>query len=232
MFIIIFMLGACFGSFFYLIITRRQLGQSILFPASHCPYCQHRLTIWELIPILSICCLRFRCHTCHQKIPVSSLITEILSGIMFSYVFYSYPASLSQKCLALVWLSLALILSVADCLYLSIDLQLFFYTHLLLWFVLFSLQQPFFLSHLLVCSAALLISLLLKQTYLGNGDLLLACAWFPWLSYQQINLLLLIASGLGLIGYGLCFLNNRRLDLRLPFIPFLSLGLFWVYFLS
>ena len=230
MLLLIFMLGACFGSFFYLIITRLEKGESIIFPASHCPYCHQQLKFWELLPIISICLLHFRCRYCHKKIPISSFVVEILAGSLFIYIFYGYQTDYPHKILALFWLSLAFLFSFSDFLYLTIDLRLFFIGHLCLWGLLFYLHQPFFPKNLIWCSLFLIISLISRQIYLGNGDLLLACAWFPWLSFQQINILLLIASGLGLMAFGIARLAKIHEKLQLPFIPFLSIGLLITYF--
>ena len=46
-------LGLCLGSFYNVCVHRYLSGQSVLWPASHCPACGHVLSWWENIPLLS-----------------------------------------------------------------------------------------------------------------------------------------------------------------------------------
>ena len=51
--IVLFIIGAIFGSFYYVVGSRLPKGESIISPGSHCEKCKHSLEWYELIPILS-----------------------------------------------------------------------------------------------------------------------------------------------------------------------------------
>ena len=50
---IAFILGLCLGSFYNVCVHRYLVGQSVVFPASHCPACGHELSWRENIPVIS-----------------------------------------------------------------------------------------------------------------------------------------------------------------------------------
>ncbi len=83
LYIMIFMMGAVFGSFFTLAVYRIPKGQDIVHTHSYCPNCGSKLGVLELIPILSYIGLRGKCAHCGQKIRIRYLLLEILSGIVF-----------------------------------------------------------------------------------------------------------------------------------------------------
>ena len=75
----IFMLGTILGSFYNVVAYRVTKGESILFPSSHCPKCNHALAPWELIPIFSFLLQRGRCTSCKSKIPNIISITSSIT---------------------------------------------------------------------------------------------------------------------------------------------------------
>ena len=83
LYIIIFIIGTLFGSFFTLAVYRIPLKQDITHKRSYCPNCNHKLGFLDMIPILSYICLKGKCRYCGQKIRPRYLILEILSGIVF-----------------------------------------------------------------------------------------------------------------------------------------------------
>ena len=50
--------GAMTGSFLNVVIHRMPRGESIVRPPSHCPSCNHRIPMWQNLPILSWLMLR------------------------------------------------------------------------------------------------------------------------------------------------------------------------------
>ena len=84
-----FLIGCCFGSFINVIIYRLPLGESIIFPRSHCGKCDHRISWYENIPIISWIFLKGRCSKCNEKISLIYPIIEILTGLLFVLNNYS-----------------------------------------------------------------------------------------------------------------------------------------------
>lgn len=82
-YIMIFIIGTVFGSFFTLAVYRIPLKKDITHERSFCPNCNHKLGFWDMIPILSYLCFRGKCRYCGEKIRIRYLILEVLSGLVF-----------------------------------------------------------------------------------------------------------------------------------------------------
>ena len=82
-----FWFGCCIGSFLNVCVYRLPLGMSLVSPPSHCTVCNHKISVWENIPIFSYLCLRGKCRWCHAPISPRYLIGEMLVGLMYMASF-------------------------------------------------------------------------------------------------------------------------------------------------
>lgn len=89
MYIILFMMGTVFGSFFTLAVYRIPLKKDITHERSFCPNCNHKLNFLDMIPILSYVFLKGKCRYCGEKIRIRYLCLEVLSGIVFLVAYLS-----------------------------------------------------------------------------------------------------------------------------------------------
>ena len=87
-YIIIFMIGISFGSFYTLAVYRIPKGEDITHKHSYCPNCNHKLNILDLIPVCSYIFLGGKCRYCKQKIRPRYLILEAISGLFFVMIAY------------------------------------------------------------------------------------------------------------------------------------------------
>ena len=78
-----FLLGACLGSFFNVLIYRLPREESIVRPASRCPACGRPVRAWENVPIVSFLLLRGKCAGCGSGISWRYPVVEAASGIGF-----------------------------------------------------------------------------------------------------------------------------------------------------
>ena len=83
LYIIIFIIGSLFGSFYTLAVYRIPKKQDIIHTHSYCPNCNHKLGLLDLFPIISYIGLSGKCRYCKQKIRPRYFILEILSGTLF-----------------------------------------------------------------------------------------------------------------------------------------------------
>lgn len=74
-------LGMALGSFIELVLDRVPRGESVLWPPSHCRTCAHRLSVDELIPILSYLAQHGRCRACDTPIGRGVPVREGISGL-------------------------------------------------------------------------------------------------------------------------------------------------------
>lgn len=82
-YLLIFIMGTFFGSFFTLAVYRIPLGQDILYTHSYCPNCKHKLNILDLFPVFSYIFLKGKCRYCGNKIRIRYLLLEVLAGMVF-----------------------------------------------------------------------------------------------------------------------------------------------------
>lgn len=87
-YIIIFIIGSLFGSFYTLAVYRIPKRQDITHTHSYCPNCNHKLGFLDLFPIFSYIFLGGKCRYCKEKIRPRYLVLEILSGVLFVIVAY------------------------------------------------------------------------------------------------------------------------------------------------
>ena len=99
LYIILFIIGSLFGSFYTLAVHRIPKRQDITHTHSYCPNCNNKLGFLDLIPILSYIGLRGKCRYCKEKIRPRYLILEVLSGLIF--VIIAYVMKLSYETLTL-----------------------------------------------------------------------------------------------------------------------------------
>lgn len=111
--ILVAVFGALFGSFLNVVIYRIPRGESVVFPASHCPHCHTNLKPWHNVPILSWLFLRGRCAFCGTPISAQYPLIEIISAVIAVAVYLKLGLSYASVGITAVFLTL-LALSVID----------------------------------------------------------------------------------------------------------------------
>ncbi len=91
---LVFIVGLCIGSFLNVVILRTLSEESIVFPASKCPKCQHSLKWWHNIPVISYICLKGKCAFCKEPISIQYPIVELITGIIFTLIFVKFGGSI------------------------------------------------------------------------------------------------------------------------------------------
>lgn len=87
-------LGAVFGSFLNCARYRIPHGMSLRNPPSLCPSCRTRLSVPDLVPIISYLALRGRCRHCGVKIGSTSLWIEIACATTFGLLTWGLQTGL------------------------------------------------------------------------------------------------------------------------------------------
>ena len=228
--IFMFIMGTVFGSFYNVVGYRLPKGESIVFPPSHCPKCNHKLTFFELIPILSYVFQKGKCKKCHQKISLFYPIFEALTGILFVLSYLSYGLSY-ELIIVLTFISMMIIIVVSDYNYLIIpDSVLIIFGSLLLIEILLINGLNAALLALLDGILAFITMFLLKKLgdfifkkeSMGGGDIKLLFLFGMVLSYPIAILSIFVGSLIGL-PIALLILYKKK-DHVIPFGPFLAAG--------
>ena len=117
---VFFVLGACVGSFYNVIVYRMPRGISLVNPPSHCPLCKKHIPLYYNLPIVGWLILRGRSACCKQPISIIYPIGESLCGLLGALALYAatgfttdfwYPVtdwSVWADALALFWLLLGI----------------------------------------------------------------------------------------------------------------------------
>src|SRR2546423_2893745 len=93
-----FALGAVVGSFLNVCIYRLPLDLSVNKPRrSYCPSCKSQLTWYQNIPLLSWLFLRGKCAKCGARIAFRYFAVELLTALLFLYVWrtFSLPVAIA-----------------------------------------------------------------------------------------------------------------------------------------
>ena len=237
--IMFFILGAVMGSFYHVVATRVSRNESIIYPASHCLGCNHKLSWYENIPIISYLLLKGRCKSCQKKIPLSYIIVEIVTAMLFAVSFHVFKLSFSLI-IALIFISTLIIVIISDIEYMIIlDEVLIFSTFsIIILYIIYYIYnfglttglEKMMKSHVypgigaFIAMYALKIigDKLFKKESLGGGDIKLMFLFglvldFP-LAICTIFLATFIAFPIALI---MLFTNKDNI---IPFGPFLSMS--------
>jgi leader peptidase (prepilin peptidase)/N-methyltransferase len=93
----LFTLGACVGSFLNVVVYRLPRGESLVYPGSRCPKCEHALAWYDNLPVLGWILLAGKCRYCKQPISARYPIIEATTGVLFAgfyiavYLFHQGP---------------------------------------------------------------------------------------------------------------------------------------------
>ena len=107
--VMVITLGLVLGSFYNVVAYRVPRRESVAYPPSHCPQCQHRLGALELVPVISYAALRGHCRHCGSRIPFRYPLVEALTGALFWWGYRAYGLT-AQTPLFWALSSLALVL--------------------------------------------------------------------------------------------------------------------------
>lgn len=96
MFYIIYslILGLVIGSFLNVVIYRLPKGLNLSHPGSTCPVCKEKIKWYDNVPILSYVALGGKCRVCKTKISIQYPLIELLTGILFMFVYFKFGYSI------------------------------------------------------------------------------------------------------------------------------------------
>lgn len=247
----LFVLGAVVGSFLNVVIHRLpimidrgwpddEIGEvrepapggryDLIYPPSACPHCGRRLGLSENIPLLGFVLLKGRCSTCEKPISWRYPLVEAAAAALAVFLGWRFGLGW-QLPLAIVFAYALLSAAVIDLERMlipdAIVLPLLWLGLLANTFALFAPAPVAILGAAVGYAAPWAIAWaggrLLGREVMGHGDMKLMAALGAWLGWQQVALVLFVASVLG-TGYGAAraLRGRQRAGKPLPFGPFLA----------
>lgn len=231
---VIVIAGLIVGSFLNVCIVRIPLEESIVRPGSHCRKCLAPLAWYDNIPLLSYVVLRGRCRSCRQSISPRYPFVEILTAATFVAVF---NAGFEPRYLALSLLVTAAFIVIT---FIDIDHRIIpdvitLPTIAVAPAIAVLLGDITFIESLtgiLVGGGGLwliawLYTLVRHQEGMGFGDVKLLAMIGGLQGWEAAVFSLVIGSLIGsVIGIALMVVRRGRLDMEIPFGPFLVIAAF------
>ena len=220
--------GLIIGSFLNVVAYRLPRGESVAFPASHCPSCETPIKPYDNVPVLSWLILRGRCRSCHRSISARYPIVEaVTAGLLVGVV-------LAKGADSDAWLGLAFVVLLVPVTLIDLDHRIIPNTLMLIGtivsVVLLLLTDPGALTeHLIAGTAAggfLLVAALAYPGGMGMGDVKLAFVMGLFLG-RNVAPALLAGFLLGSIVGGAIMARKgvkAGRKTKVPFGPFLAVG--------
>ncbi|PSM52645.1 peptidase A24 N-terminal domain-containing protein, putative prepilin signal peptidase [Campylobacter blaseri] len=227
-----FITGICIGSFSNVLIYRLPKDESINFPASNCQSCHTALKWYHNIPIFSWLFLGGKCAFCKDKISIQYPLVELAGGILMLIVFYKenpeldYVALFKTLMVGILFIVL-LALSMIDFRYKGAP-DLLLNTGVIL-SLLYSFSLDGIKNALIFATIFWILRFILskikKQEAMGLADIYIFGIIGAVLDLKLGFMAIFLGAILTLPAYAII----RKKDYELPFIPFLSAGLFIIY---
>ena len=218
------------GSFFHVVATRMSNDECIIAPSSHCHTCDHKLKWYELIPIVSYIIQGGKCRKCGSYLPLSYLVIEIVTGVLYAVCYHEYGLS-PKLIISVIFISILIIVIVSDIEYMIIlDEVLVFGSVITIIFYLILYGLDVTVYHVLDAALAfvamyalkLLGDFIFKKESLGGGDIKLMF-FFGLVIGLLLSVITIFVATFIAFPIALFVLFSRR-DNMIPFGPFLSMA--------
>jgi leader peptidase (prepilin peptidase)/N-methyltransferase len=226
------MFGLLIGSFLNVVAIRTLKQESIAFPPSHCVNCDHRLGVFDLIPVLSYLGLRGRCRYCKLRIspvyPFGESLTALLYGVSAWYFGVNH-----ELIPALVFTSILVMIIVTDIREMLIPNRIVYSGMLIIALIrlfihplpLFNYALAFILGGGIILAISVIGTLVLRKEGMGGGDLKLFALVGLVLGIKLTLLSIFMSSLLGtLFGVAMMVIGRYERGKHIPFGPFIAAG--------
>lgn len=232
----LFVLGTLLGSFYNVVAYRLTKGESIIYPSSHCPNCNHKLKPYELIPIVSFILQKGKCTNCKKKISWFYPLSEIICGLLFVLCYISFGLS-KELIIALTFVSMLIIVVLSDYYYMIIEDSVLIVFGLLLLLEIYLIKGFTGLYHSLISGIiafAIMFCLKLfgdfifKKESLGGGDIKLMFIFGLVVGWEMAVVAIFLSAFIAL-PISLIILKSKK-NHEIAYGPFLSLSVLIIYF--
>ena len=208
---------------------------NLFLPRSHCPHCQHRLSCYENIPLLSYIFLAGKCRTCKKKIALRYPLVELLTLLLSVVVAWKFAFGWQTAAgLVLTWTLIALTFIDFDQQLLpdNITLPMLWLGLLLNYFSIFSSLQSAVIGaaagYLSLWLVYWIFKITTKKEGMGYGDFKLLAMLGAWFGWQMLPLIILLSALVGaLVGIGLIIGKRHAQGTPIPYGPYLA-GAGWI----
>lgn len=237
------LIGMAVGSFINVLIYRVPKELSIIKPSSYCPQCNHSLSWYDNIPLISYIILRGKCRYCSGRIPIMYPMTEFLTGTLFAALYIKFGLTVLFIKYA-VFVLIVLAVSLTD-IYTSMDdfetgmIPEIYLISGISAGIIFSIIEKGLGYYLAGISAGYLVLFIPAYIYaklkhregMGEGDFIFFGMIGAFTGLGSIPAILTLSSFFGIIsGLVIIFLTKNK-EYPIPFAPMLgAAGIIYVFF--
>jgi leader peptidase (prepilin peptidase)/N-methyltransferase len=226
------MFGLLIGSFLNVVAIRTLKQESIVYPPSHCVNCNHRLGVFDLIPVLSYLGLRGKCRYCNERISLIYPIGESLTALLYGVCAWHFGVNY-ELIPALVFSSILVMIIVTDIREMIIPNRIVYSGMIILTVIrlfihplpLLNYGLAFILGGGILLAISMIGTFILRKEGMGGGDLKLFALVGLVLGIKLTLLSIFVSSLLGtLYGVGLMIMRRYERGKHIPFGPFIAAG--------
>lgn len=244
---LIVIFGLAIGSFLNVCIYRIPRKGSVASPRrSFCPHCNHTLSAFDNIPVISYIILRGKCRYCKGRISPRYFIVELLTAFLFAMMLYrsmrlyhDIKYIILELLISCIFVGFLIAITFIDLEFTIIPNKLS-YSGLILgllftitvtivhkdYHILISRIIGAFAGAGIILLIAIVGTAIFKKEAMGMGDVKLMAmiglylGWWP-----HILITLIFASLFGsIMGVTLIIASKKKMDSKIPFGPFLALA--------
>jgi leader peptidase (prepilin peptidase)/N-methyltransferase len=205
---------------------------NLCLPMSHCTHCKKKLKLWHNIPVISFLVLHGECAFCNAKISIRYPLVELICCVASVYVAARFGVTVQALGgFLLTWIIICLTFIDLDYHLLPDPLNF-----LLLWiglllsiFAVFTNSQDAIIGaiagYLIFALTQWSFKVFTGKTGMGQGDFKFLAALGAFLGWQQLPIIILLASFIGII-FGVTHMAIKRQfkSVPLPFGPYLAIA--------
>jgi leader peptidase (prepilin peptidase)/N-methyltransferase len=205
---------------------------NLMFPHSHCPHCEHSISMRDNIPLISYYLLRGRCRHCQHRIHWQyPLVEAVCAAVTFLVTWHFGWQLLTLGLLLLTWNLIVMTVIDLEHLIIPDELSLSF-----LWLgLLININDTLVPLHDAVLGAAFgylslwsiywIFKIITGKEGMGYGDFKLTALLGAWFGWQQLPLIVFLSACIGLLfGMYRILIQKHSKDTPFAFGPFISLA--------
>lgn len=228
--IVSFIFGITLGSFYNVVGYRLPREQSLIHPSSHCTSCNHKLGLWDLVPVFSFLFLGRKCRYCKQKISWFYPFFEFMTGLLFAISYIIFGATI-EFFVSITFISMLLIIIISDYQTMIIPDELLIFCGAIL-MILIGIDKGLIglgyavldgvIAFIIMYLIKKLGDFLFKKESMGGGDIKLMFIFGLVLGLPMTLVSIFIAAFIGLpISLYILYMKKEH---EIPFGPFLAVA--------
>jgi leader peptidase (prepilin peptidase) / N-methyltransferase len=227
-FVVNALLGLAFGSFAGMAVSRLLENKNFL-GRSRCDSCNKKLSVLELIPVLSYLFLQGKCKTCGKKIENIHIAMEVLTAVLFVVNAYLFP-NITKLIMFDIFSLLLMIISFCDIKAMIVPDKVMYilagFSLIFSYYLYGSIVQIIFMPILLLITAVVMrasVDFFLHKQSLGDADVKLFTVCGLLLLPSTLGGFLVLCGIFGIIS---SYMLKKLDGGHFPFVPSISGALY------